>query len=99
MKSCARPAPILPRQWDGLLLTPPRVPAVGLRFEDQKAKGEVPMKITRVGVDIAKNTFYVHGVDRHEQPQWRGQYKRGRWLDALCKRVPAGSEIGMEACG
>src|SRR5699024_8236071 len=76
-----------------------RVPAVGLRFEDQKTEGEVPMKITRVGVDIAKNTFYVHGVDRHEQPQWRGQYKRGRWLDALCKRVPAGSEIGMEACG
>lgn len=57
------------------------------------------MQITRVGVDIAKNTFHVHAVDRHDQPQWRGQYKRNRWLEALCKRVPAGAEIGMEACG
>lgn len=57
------------------------------------------MNITRVGVDIAKSTFHVHAVDRHDQPQWRGQYKRGRWLAALCERVPVGAEIGMEACG
>ena len=57
------------------------------------------MQITRVGVDIAKSVFHVHGVDRHGHRQWQGRYKRGRWLEAVCERVPAGAEIGMEACG
>ncbi|MFC3284802.1 IS110 family transposase [Litchfieldella rifensis] len=56
------------------------------------------MNIIRVGVDIAKSVFHVHGVDRHDQVQWQGKYSRQKWLDALCKRVPAGAAIGMEAC-
>ena len=56
------------------------------------------MKIIRVGVDIAKSVFHCHGVDRFEKTQWQGKYRRERWLDALSKRVPKGSEIGMEAC-
>lgn len=56
------------------------------------------MNISRVGVDIAKSVFHVHGVDRHDQVQWRGKYSRGKWLDAIAKRVPEGAEIGMEAC-
>ncbi|MGP9798549.1 IS110 family transposase [Halomonas sp. 86] len=56
------------------------------------------MNISRVGVDIAKSVFHVHGVDRHEQPQWRGKYTRAKWLDAVCRRVPQGAIIGMEAC-
>ena len=56
------------------------------------------MTISRVGVDIAKSVFHVHGVDRHDQVQWRGKYSRSKWLDAIVKRVPAGAEIGMEAC-
>ncbi len=56
------------------------------------------MNITRVGVDIAKSVFHVHGVDRHDQVQWRGKYSRAKWLNAIVKRVPAGAEIGMEAC-
>jgi len=56
------------------------------------------MKIMRVGVDIAKSVFHCHGVDRFEKMQWKGKYRRDRWLNALCKRVPQGSEIGMEAC-
>jgi len=56
------------------------------------------MNISRVGVDIAKSVFHIHGVDRHDQVQWRGKYKRDKWLDAIVKRVPAGAEIGMEAC-
>ena len=55
------------------------------------------MSISRVGVDIAKSVFHVHGVDRHDQVQWRGKYQRDKWLDAIVKRVPAGAEIGMEA--
>lgn len=56
------------------------------------------MNISRVGVDIAKSVFHVHGVDRNHQVQWQGKYSREKWLDALSKRVPAGAEIGMEAC-
>jgi len=56
------------------------------------------MNITRIGVDIAKSVFHVHAVDRHDQVQWRGKYSRDKWLDAICKRVPVGAEIGMEAC-
>ena len=46
------------------------------------------MTIIRVGVDIAKPIFHVHGVDRHDQARWTGKYSRQKWLDALCKRVP-----------
>ncbi|SBS27148.1 hypothetical protein MSP8887_00551 [Marinomonas spartinae] len=56
------------------------------------------MNMVRVGVDIAKSVFHVHGVDRHDQVQWRGKYSRINWLDAIIKRVPVGAEIGMEAC-
>jgi len=56
------------------------------------------MNISRVGVDIAKSVFHVHGVDRHEKPQWRGKYTRAKWLEAVCRRVPQGATIGMEAC-
>lgn len=56
------------------------------------------MTITRVGVDIAKSVFHVYGVDRHDQVFWTGKYSRQKWLDALCRRVPVGAEIGIEAC-
>lgn len=56
------------------------------------------MNITRVGVDIAKSVFHVHGVDRHDQVQWQGKYSREKWLEALSRRVPTGAVIGMEAC-
>jgi transposase len=29
------------------------------------------MKLTRIGVDVAKQVFQVHGVDRHETSIWR----------------------------
>ncbi|WP_409526152.1 IS110 family transposase [Nitrincola sp. MINF-07-Sa-05] len=56
------------------------------------------MNIIRVGVDIAKSVFHVHGVDRYDQTQWQGKYSRSKWLDALSRKVLAGTEIGMEAC-
>ncbi len=40
------------------------------------------MNIIRVGVDIAKSVFHVHGVDRHGHTQWQGKYSRSKWLDA-----------------
>ncbi len=56
------------------------------------------MKITRAGIDIAKSVFHVHGVDRHDRPQWQAKLKRNQWIDALCERLAPGAEVGMEAC-
>jgi transposase len=57
------------------------------------------MKIIRVGVDLAKNVFQVHGVDRHENPVWRRKLNRAEWLKVLRETIEPGCEIGMEACG
>ena len=57
------------------------------------------MKIIRVGVDLAKNVFQVHGVDRNEKPVWRWKLNRAEWLKVLLEKIEPGCEIGMEACG
>jgi len=57
------------------------------------------MKIIRVGVDLAKNVFQVHGVDRQEKPVWRRKLNRAEWLKVLRETIEPGCEIGMEACG
>jgi transposase len=57
------------------------------------------MKLMRVGVDLAKNVFQVHGVDRQEKPVWRRRLSREKWVRALSDTVALGCEIGMECCG
>ena len=57
------------------------------------------MKLIRVGVDLAKNVFQVHGVDRNEKAVWRRNLTRENWLKVLLETVAPGCEIGMEACG
>ena len=57
------------------------------------------MKLIRVGVDLAKNVFQVHGVDRGEKAVWRRRLRREDWIKVLTERVEPGCEIGMEACG
>ena len=57
------------------------------------------MKITRVGVDLAKNVFQVHGVNRAGRCVWKRQLKRLNWLQVLTETLEPGCEIGMEACG
>jgi len=57
------------------------------------------MKIIRVGVDLAKNVFQVHGVDSNEKVAWRRKLKRDEWLKVLLKNIEPGGEVGMEACG
>jgi len=34
------------------------------------------MKIKQVGVDLAKNVFQAHGVDRNEKPAWQRKLNR-----------------------
>ena len=55
------------------------------------------MKITRIGLDLAKNIFQVHGVDVNEQVVIRKQLKRKEMLSFFARLEPC--LIGMEACG
>ena len=57
------------------------------------------MKLKRIGVDLAKNVFQVHGVDHREKAVWRKRLPRDRWLQAVTEAAEPGCEIGMEACG
>lgn len=57
------------------------------------------MRLMRIGVDLAKNVFQIHGVDRHEQPVWRQRLPRDRWLQTVLEKIEPGCEIGMESCG
>lgn len=56
------------------------------------------MKLSRVGVDLAKNVFQLHGVDRTGQSVWRRRLRRDQWLKVLLAKIEPGCEIGMEAC-
>lgn len=56
------------------------------------------MKLIRVGVDLAKNVFQLHGLDRSEKTVWRRKLVRGDWIKALLDKIEPGCEIGMEAC-
>ena len=55
-------------------------------------------KLSRVGIDLAKNVFQLHGVDRHGKAVWRRRLTRDKWLKVLLEKVEPGCEIGMEAC-
>ena len=55
------------------------------------------MQVTRIGMDIAKQIFELHGVDRRERPVLRRSVTRARLLEFLAQLKPC--TIGMEACG
>jgi len=54
------------------------------------------MKVTTVGLDLAKHVFPVHGVDAHGKAVLRRQISRGKLLDHFAQRPSC--RIGMEAC-
>ena len=55
------------------------------------------MNITRMGIDLAKNVFQLHGVDANENVVIRKQLKRSQLLSFFVNKSPM--LIGMEACG
>lgn len=55
------------------------------------------MKLKRIGIDLAKQVFQVHGVDSHEQVKCRKQLKRHQVLEFFCQLEPC--LVVMEACG
>ncbi len=52
------------------------------------------MKISRVGVDLAKNVFQVHGVDPGDHPVWQRKLARGEWIRKLTDKVEPGGIVG-----
>jgi len=55
------------------------------------------MKITTIGIDLAKNIFQVHGVDERGKTVLRKQLKRKDVVSFFANLEPC--LIGMEACG
>src|SRR6202051_4121834 len=54
------------------------------------------MKITTVGIDLAKNVFQVHGIDERGKPVLRKQLRRGQIAEFFVNLPPC--LIGMESC-
>lgn len=57
------------------------------------------MRIVRVGVDLAKDVFQLHGVDRDGKTVWQRKLNRNEWIKVLLEKIEPGCVIGMEACG
>ena len=55
------------------------------------------MQVTRIGLDIAKSVFQVHGVDAHGKVMVRKQLSRSKVLPFFAQ-LPV-CRIGLEACG
>ena len=54
------------------------------------------MDVTTIGIDLAKNTFSVHGIDAHGKTVLRKTVSRAKLLPLLAQQPVA--LIGMEAC-
>lgn len=55
------------------------------------------MEVTRIGLDIAKTVFQVHGVDARDKVVVRKQLTRSKVLTYFAQLPPC--RIGIEACG
>jgi hypothetical protein len=55
------------------------------------------MEIKRVGVDLAKNVFQVHGVNGHEKPVWKRSLRRGRRGSRPVRRCRSVGREGLHA--
>ncbi len=56
------------------------------------------MKLSRVGVDLAKNVYQLHGVDRSGRTMLKRRLKRHQWMQVLLDKTDPDCVIGMEAC-
>ncbi len=55
------------------------------------------MKVTTLGIDLAKNVFSVHGVDAHGKTVMHRELRRRQLLAFMRQLEPC--LVGMEACG
>ena len=56
------------------------------------------MKLSRVGIDLAKNVYQLHGVDRTGKTMLKRRLKRHQWFKVLLDKTEPDCVIGMEAC-
>src|SRR5438105_2288949 len=68
----------------------------GSVIDPLEPEGASTMQITTIGLDLAKNVFQVHGVNRHGKVELRKQLKRDQ-VTAFFANLPA-CLIGVEAC-
>jgi transposase len=54
------------------------------------------MKVTTIGIDVAKSVFQVHGIEEHGKVVLRRQLRRGQLLLFFSRLRPC--LMGMEAC-
>src|SRR6187402_640977 len=54
------------------------------------------MQVTTIGLDLAKNVFQIHGIDRDEKVVVRKQLRRGQVLRFFQDLSPC--LVGLEAC-
>ena len=54
------------------------------------------MKVTLIGIDLAKSVFQVCGVDSRSKPVFNRQFRREKLLKGLMQYPEAA--IAMEAC-
>jgi transposase len=60
-------------------------------------KGDNTMQVARIGFDIAKSSFQIHGVDAHGKVVVRKQLRRSKVLLYFAQLPPC--LVGLEACG
>jgi hypothetical protein len=81
--------------------TPPHLNGIDVpdwkRHRPVNREKESTMKLIRVGVDLAKSVFQVHGVDRSEKAVWRRRLSRESWIRVLLETIEPGCEIGEVA--
>src|SRR6218665_3087491 len=81
--------------------TPPPVTASKCQSGDVdqplEPRGASTMKLTTVGIDLAKNVFQVHGIDEHGKVLVNKQLRRDQMATFFVNLPPC--LIGMEACG
>src|SRR6516162_1812731 len=66
-------------------------------FGEKPEGGATMIRVTAIGLDIAKSVFQVHGVDAAGQVVLRQRLARGRVLAFFEKLAPC--LVGIEACG
>lgn len=62
-----------------------------------ETKKATDMKLTTIGIDLAKNVFQVHGTDEKGKAVMKKQLKRTRALPFFANLTPC--RIGIETCG
>src|SRR5450830_188369 len=78
-------------------LTASKCAKVEMRFHPPQQTGASDMKVTTVGIDLAKNLFQLHGVNEYGKVVFKKQLRRDQRAEFFVN-LPA-CLIGMEACG